>query len=203
MKQKKDEEIEIRVRISRSRYNRLTNKLKSVARFVKSSQQIDEYLQPEDRPFMSSEFPFQWVSVRRRNGQILFNYKHFYPEHAPVKDYCKELEVDVGDAEVLKRILASLGFRALIKVEKFRKIYNFNDEVEIAVDSVKGLGVFVELEAMQTSDDVAATKRRLCEVASILGLDTSQIDTAGYPHLLLQQKFGENQLKGRVLKQSY
>ena len=59
--------------------------------------------------------------------------------------YCDEFETKIGSIEQFRKILSALNFRSIVTVDKLRKIYTYKD-YEVAIDSVKDLGDFVEIE---------------------------------------------------------
>ena len=162
--------------------------MKSIARFVKSTKQIDEYLTPIHRNFVEPKFPFEWLSIRRRGEKVILNYKHYYPENVEITTHCDEFESEVKNPEQLEKIFSTLDFKKLVTVEKEREIYVYNDEFEIALDKVKDLGLFIEIEAIKDFGSVEETREKLFEFAKNLGIDITKTDKRGYPYLLMKKK---------------
>ena len=163
------------------------SRVKQVASFKGKVHQVDEYFTPVHRDFLSVRFPFEWLSIRKRGNKSILNYKHFHPEGAEVHTHCDEVEVEVTSPDRLKRIFTSLDMRSLVIVEKDREIYS-TDEFEIALDDVRGLGSFIEIEAVKGFSSVEAARRRLLRFAESLGLDIDKEDKRGYPYLLLEKQ---------------
>lgn len=59
----------------------------------------------------------------------------------------KELETEIGDAAVCREIFENIGFRPVPKVEKQRQ-YLQNGKITACVDTVTGLGEYLELEIL-------------------------------------------------------
>ena len=57
----------------------------------------------------------------------------------------KELETVIGDFEVMREILISLGYKPVTPVIKIREVYS-KDYLTVCVDNVEGLGYYIELE---------------------------------------------------------
>jgi adenylate cyclase class 2 len=57
----------------------------------------------------------------------------------------REIEIEVSDADATLDILSALGYYKKLTVEKKRSLWRFG-ECEIALDQVKQLGDFVEIE---------------------------------------------------------
>lgn len=172
-----DREIEIRSPVDEEKFSQIKEELQEKIKFVKTSYQKDEYFTPAHRDFLSPQNPFEWLSIRERNGGII-NYKHFHPEEAETKTHCDEFELEIGDAEKLRKIFSSLDIRSLVVVEKEREIYEA-DGVEISLDKVKDLGHFIEIEATG-SGSVEETREKLFDFAKTLGLDVSKAVNKGY-----------------------
>lgn len=103
--------------------------------------------------------------------------------------HCDEFETEVTNRGRLEKILASLNFQTLITVHKERTTYRYQDEFEIALDTVKDLGNFIEIEALKDFGGITATRKAVEEFAKNLGLNLANQDLRGYPYLLMK-KFG-------------
>jgi len=183
----KDKEIEIKIPLDEIRFYELKEKLKQIAKFEKISKQTDEYFTPSDRNFIEPEYPFEWLSIRRRGEKVILNYKHFYPENFHTFTHCDEFETEITNLNQLNKIFSALNLKKLVTVEKEREIYK-NDEFEIALDKVKELGYFIEIEAIKDLGTVEETREKFFEFAGNLGIDTSKTDKRGYPYLLMEKK---------------
>jgi|Deesub1362B_J571_1020462.scaffolds.fasta_scaffold05537_1 adenylate cyclase class 2 len=183
-----DREIEIKIPLDKNTFSRAKEKLKGIAKFVKSLKQVDEYFTPMHRNFVEPKFPFEWLSIRRRGNKVFLNYKHYYPENVEIATHCDEFETEIKDPEQLEKIFSVLDFKKLVTVEKEREIYIYNDEFEIALDRVKDLGFFIEIEAIKDFGSIEKTREKLFEIANFLGIDISKTDKRGYPYLLMKKK---------------
>lgn len=183
----KDKEIEIKIPLDEDTFFKLKEKIKEISKFEKITNQIDEYFTPTHRNFIEPEFPFEWLSIRKRGDKIILNYKHFYPENVETFTHCDEFETEIKNPEQLNKIFSILNLKKLITVEKEREIYA-NDEFEIALDKVKELGYFIEIEAIKDLGTVEKTREKLFEFAKNLKIDISKTDKRGYPFLLMEKK---------------
>ncbi|MFH1229246.1 MAG: class IV adenylate cyclase [Candidatus Aenigmatarchaeota archaeon] len=184
-----DREIEIKIPLEKGEFLKIRESLKKTAAFVKTSKQVDDYFTPDHRNFVEPRFPFEWLSVRRRGEKAILNYKHYYPENVETATHCDEFEAEVKAPEKLEKILSAINMKKLVTVEKERETYNYNDEFEIALDTVKDLGHFIEIEAMKDFGSVESTRKMLFEFAKKLGIsDISNADKRGYPFLMMAKK---------------
>ena len=183
-----DIEVEIKLPLDEKGFARVRERLQKMAKFIKSTSQVDDYFTPAHRDFVAPKYPFEWLSIRKRGDKFILNYKHFHPEEAEAKTHCDEFETEVGKADKLEKIFSSLNLRKLATIDKQRETYDLNGEFEIALDTVKELGHFIEIEAMKDMGGVAATRAKLLEFARFLGLDPANEDKRGYPFLLMRKK---------------
>jgi predicted adenylyl cyclase CyaB len=183
-----DTEIEIKIPVTEEEFDKIKENVRILSKFVKRSHQLDLYFTPPHKNFLEPEFPFEWLSVRSRDGKSILNYKHYYPEDADVKTHCDEFETELQKPEQFDKIFSSLEFKKLVTVEKNREVYVYGNEFEIGLDDVKDLGKFVEIESIKNFGSVEATRKKLFDFAKILGIDVSKTDKRGYPFLLMKKK---------------
>jgi len=183
-----DKEIEIKIPLSKRDFDRIKKEVGKVCKFVGVSQQKDEYFVPIHRDFVEPQFPFEWLSIRNRGDQAILTYKHYYPENTDITNYCDQFETVVESPDKLKKILNSLDFKPLTIVEKVREVYEYKDEFEIALDRVKNLGYFIEIEAMQDFGGYQRTRTKIMEFAKELGLEKFKREKRGYPYMMLKKQ---------------
>lgn len=123
----------------------------------------------------------------RRIGEISFiTYKG--PKLHTLSKSRKEIEIEIKDPTGAAEMFTALGFNQVMTVIKSRDIYRL-DQYEISLDTVKGLGDFLEIETSAELESEVPTK-----VDSIFGLlaelDLKQEDTItkSYLELLLEKK---------------
>lgn len=181
-------EIEIRIALDSDSFLQLAERVANSGRPKSSRRQVDEYFTPSHRNFVAPEFPFEWLSIRERDGTFILNYKHFHPENVPVTDYCDEFEVRTQNGHELRNILSALDFSSLVTVEKKRDTYVCDDEFEVSFDTVKDLGYFVEIEVLKDFGSIEVAREKLIKFAEGLGIDASKNDNRGYPFLLMAKR---------------
>lgn len=181
-------EVEIKIPLSKEAFESAKEKIKKEAKFIKRSSQIDEYFNAPHRDFLAPASPFEWLSLRKRGDKIILNYKHWLPENAEIHTHCDEYETNIADADNLKKIFSALNLKTLITVEKDREIYEYEGEFEIGLDIVKDLGYFIEIESIKDFGSVDETRKKLFELAEMLGIDASKPDERGYPYDLMKKK---------------
>jgi len=96
----------------------------------------------------------------------------------------EEHETAVGDAAAAVGILDGLGFEPAAEVRKDRRRFAL-DGYTVTLDSVDGLGEFVEVETETTDDDIDDAREGAFSVLGSLGLDPEDQIRTSYLGLLL------------------
>lgn len=149
--------------------------------------QVDCYYRHPQRDFAQSDEAFRLRSVGEQN---MMTYKGPKLDQT-TKTRCEE-EVRLADGETARQscaaILSHLGFEPVATVTKHRVIGQFEREgfaVEVALDQIEELGLFVETEIGFQGDSAGldAAREILAQLASELGL--SDVERRSYLELLL------------------
>jgi|SRR3989344_858070 len=180
-------EVEIKTRVMKSDFVRVEKYIKNKFEFVKSSHQVDTYYSPAKKLFLKPKYPYEWLSIRKRDDKIVLNYKHWYPEGHKVTTHCDEYESKFENSEQLEIILKVLNFEKLVTVEKTRNVYK-NGDFEIALDNVKGLGYFIEIESINNIGGVKRAHKNILNFAKLLNIDTSVFVPGGYAAEMMRRK---------------
>ena len=95
-----------------------------------------------------------------------------------------EHETEVGDPDAMIAIVKELGFVPFSDVLKTRRTGKLND-MEVCIDSVEGLGDFMELEQLADEDaDPAVITDDLWRIMTELGVSHQDEVTDGYDILM-------------------
>lgn len=86
----------------------------------------------------------------------------------------------------VKDLLETIGFPLKVVVDKVRKIY-FIDNVKFHLDSVAGLGRFVEIEAIDRDGSIGEEKlhNQCNQYLYLLGIKSADLEPKSYSDLLL------------------
>lgn len=178
--------IEIEIQVNTENSKSLVEFLEKEAEFKGEKHQIDEYFTPAHRNFLDIRPVKEWLRLRNADGKYSLNYKNWHYDDNDKSSYCDEYETSIESIDAIKKIFAVLNFKSIVTVDKIRKIWHYQD-YEIALDSVKGLGNFVEIEYKGT-DDTADPKQITNEMIEFLkqhNCGTIKRNYKGYPFLLL------------------
>jgi len=179
-----DVEIEIKVKIENNKP--LLEFLEKNAEFQTGKHQIYEYFSPAHRDFLKERPTAEWLRLRNTDGNYSITYKNYHFDKEGSSRYCDEYESEIEDLDKLKKIFDVLNFKPLIIVDKIRRTWIYKD-YEIAKDSVKGLGDFIEIEYLKKSGKLNPEKITKEMIIFLKGLKVGKIEReyAGYPFMLL------------------
>ncbi|HQP49252.1 MAG TPA: class IV adenylate cyclase [Spirochaetota bacterium] len=141
----------------------------------KNRSESDEYFNHPARDFAQTDEAFR---IRTADGSSCITYKG--PKLGTTSKTRFEEEVSVGNRESMRIILEKLGFRSVLTIRKERKLYLLKG-IEVCLDTVEGLGTFVELELQ--GEDKELLEGKLFALAGELGL--SEFETRSYLELKL------------------
>lgn len=181
--EKNDIETELKIQISKNEYDSIFKFLNQNAKFINESNHIDTYYQPSHRKFLNGDKTTEWLRIGKRGEKKILNYKNWH-DHI----YCDEYEVEIDSSENLDKILKSLGIEKIVEVDKKRKTYMYLDKYEIALDYVKELGYFIEIEVKKYSKEPIKEYDDLLKLAKSLNLNLDNVDKWGYPYRLIYEK---------------
>ncbi len=172
-------EVELRAKIDQSFVDNFPHKE------VSSQHEHDLYYkflsQPEN----------DWIArVRQRDNQFIltFKSKKTFGEGAWSE---VNIPIDQAKAEHLTHFFLENGFFVEVEINKKRKTYHI-DEMEVNIDEIENLGVFIEAEVMVDKDDVEKAKEKITRFFSESGIDQSAIITKGYVGLVKESKNGNS-----------
>ncbi len=178
---KNDIETEIKIKVSLDKFTSLDLFMQKNARFLNSSKQIDTYYQPTYRKFLKDDKNInEWLRIGIRGNKKILNYKNWYNNM-----YCDEYEVEIDNEENLSKIFNILGLEEIATVDKTRTTYFYLDKYEVALDYVKDLGYFIEIEVKKYDEDAVNEYYNLLKLAQKLELNLDDIDKRGYPYHLI------------------
>lgn len=178
-----NKEIEIQVRISN--VGKLEAFLNENAKPSGEKYQKDEYYSPVHRNFLDKKPVSEWLRLRESSSDAITYKKYHYDENGKSK-YCDEYETGIEKIDQLREILRVLDIKPIVIVEKTRRTWNYND-YEVAIDKVKDLGDFVEVE-YKGSDESATPEvitQGMTNFLKEVGCMDIERNFVGYPFMLL------------------
>jgi len=171
-------EVEVKVRASHDPVEERLGEL-GAERLADKTQE-DVYFAAPHRDFAETD---EALRVRRENGDECITYKG--PKMDGETKTREEHETSVGDADVARAVFESLGFEEFGVVSKDRRVYSLDDGTTVTLDSVEGLGDFVEVEReAETTEEVEQPRGLVLETLGNLGLDPEDSVRESYLELL-------------------
>ncbi len=163
--------------------------LEKEGKFMYANNQRDQYFTPAHRDFLEADPIEEWLRLRDADGAYTLNYKKWHFDDQKKGLYADEYETKIESIEIGEKILEALDTKPIIVVEKKRKAWKHKD-YEVCLDSVKGLGEFVELEYIgaQGATDHKEIIDGMIKFLKDLGCGTLTLNHSGYPALLLGRK---------------
>lgn len=176
-----DIETEIKIKLTEEEYKKLDLFMTNNAEFITECKQKDTYYQPEHRKFIDKNPIQEWLRIGERGNKKILNYKNWYDV------YCDEYEVEFDNLENLKKIFDVLNFEKIAIVDKVRNTYMYLNKYEVALDIVKNLGYYVEIEVKNYNKPIIEEYEALLKLAKDLNLNLDKIDKRGYPYYLINK----------------
>ncbi|OHA23028.1 MAG: hypothetical protein A3G52_02020 [Candidatus Taylorbacteria bacterium RIFCSPLOWO2_12_FULL_43_20] len=181
--------IEIEIKVKIDDIEGVRKKVNNLGKLIKSIDQIDDYYIPCHRDFFAEKpHPVEWLRIRSNPDKTIFEYdRSINKNENGIQEYAEEYESEISNPNEFKQILKFLNFRHVITVNKQRE-YWMCGNVEVALDQIKGLGNFIEVEAkgdFNTATEARNTCVRFLENLGIKDVDNIQINN-GYPQLILK-----------------
>lgn len=155
------------------------------ATHTETVEQEDVYYDAPDRDFAATDEAFRLRRESRDDHtETKLTYKGpLVDEESKTRE---EAETGVTDPDAMREILAGLRYEPAATVSKERERYQL-DGVTVTLDTVEGLGEFVEAE-LDTDEDIESARARVYEVLSDLGLDIEDQIRTSYLGLLLAER---------------
>jgi len=151
------------------------------ARFVGTDHQVDTY------------FPVPAGRLKIREGRIE-NALIFYNRTNAARARRSTVEMTLLPRRNSVRAILSRALGVQVVVDKRREIY-FVDNVKIHLDRVRGLGDFVEVEAMTRSGDIRKVRAQAQKFQKLLGVASGEIVPLSYSDMALAKKRGGTRLR--------
>ena len=173
-------EVEVKVRADHDAVRAVLRDAGATARGTVT--QRDTYYNAPDRDFGETD---EALRVRHESGgeeRTLLTYKG--PLVESESKTREEHETEVADEAELRAIVSGLGCPAAATVEKDRERYDL-DGYTVTLDSVSGLGEFVEVEREASESEVEHVREGARDLLRDLGLDPTAHVRTSYLGLLL------------------
>lgn len=182
-------EVEVKVRASHEAVRDVL--ADTPATFRMSLEQRDRYFDAPHRDFAARD---EALRIREEEGDDRSIAKVTYkgPRLEGATKTRTEHETEVEDPQTMTATLEALGFEPVATVEKHRDAYDLGPAT-VTLDSVSGLGEFVEVEMTAEEAALDRTQKMVAETLADLGLADAEKVPESYLELLLAEADGDEQ----------
>lgn len=191
-------EIEIKIRISEAQHQLLREWLTQNAESKGEEHHIEYYLNNPQNSFKYTHKngyidASDYLRIRTTQKGSTLNMKRWEidPESNASKNIA-EYESEITEPEKVLELFKALGYTDNILVDKTRQKYVVGN-LEIVIDTLPDLGIFVEIEVLHHNDDTDATMQEIFAFLKQLGITSFSRMTRGYVSMLWnpEMDFGE------------
>lgn len=168
-------EVEIKLKVNEEEYVRLLNSIKNISKYKNTVKQIDTYYSLENKN--------SWLRTRNENGKCIFNLKNKISN-----SYYEKYDVLIDNVCNLNKILSELNVKEIGIITKDRIIYVYEDKYEFSFDNVQDIGLFIEIEIINKSNDLDNDTFELLNLMKELKIDLNMIERKKYIDYLLNEK---------------
>ncbi len=177
----KTKEIELKITLPQHELDRLEQWLHCYAIFIKEEQLRDYSFDDSDNNLYHNN---KTLRVRYTTDKCFLGYKQaHHDEKTEERIFCDEFETTVANGDSVQQILKALGYSVVVIIEKKRRTYSYQD-IEIMLDNVIGLGLFVELELVSEIHDVRVGLLRLYKLLQHIGITSFEVRKRGYTSMM-------------------
>ncbi|WBB74744.1 class IV adenylate cyclase [Micromonospora sp. WMMD1128] len=150
--------------------------------------QRDTYLRPPYQTMEQVDQLDHWLRVRQEDdGSSSINFKRKLDLGPTSATNYHEYESRVTDAEAVLHILDELDFVRIVEVRKTREEWDVSSQIVAAIDTIDGIGSFVEFEFVGDADSPQEALNQLTQFVGELKIKLGDQINVGYAQLKLRQ----------------
>lgn len=153
------------------------------------TEQADFYFDHPSRRFADSDEALRIRSDDRMGLALTYKGPRLDLQSKSREEIEIALAGDPSTRDLMATLLDRLGFRLVRCVSKRRTTFQLNAEgreIDVSIDEVEGLGLFVELEIICDEQDWMSARESVQRIASGLGLAPEQAERRSYLELVMQ-----------------
>jgi len=99
----------------------------------------------------------------------------------------EECETSVGSIDKLENILQAIGFKPFCRINKIRRIYEF-ENVEVMMEDIKDFGFGIEIEILTDKDKTESSKAKIFTIMKKLGINKSNIVPKSITKIIMKKQ---------------
>lgn len=188
--------IEVEMKFPISEVEQLQQQLRALGvQFSEAHTEADSYFNAPDRDFACTD---EALRLRRVGEHNVLTYKG--PKLDAQTKTRVEVEVPLADGEQAAQqataLLTHLGYRPVAVIQKKRttgRLAYHGFPIEVSLDQVDGLGLYMELEVAASDRQVDEARRAVQDLAARLGL--TQSERRSYLELGLEKRSSQDHVR--------
>ncbi len=161
---------------------------KGGAEYIGDSKQRDIYFNVPGRDSFNSK---ECLRIRVSNTKKEITYKPPTEELNINNGFFakKEVNLPIRDIETAKVLLLNIGCTILAEVNKERKRYRL-DKFKIFIDNVQNIGLFIEIEIMDISDNIQKGINEIDELMKRFNINNYIVENKPYRDIVIEKERG-------------
>jgi len=172
-------EVEAKVALSKADLKRLKTEIPKIAKRTCQVNKKDSY-------YGDIKSHFFYLRTREKNGKPFLNLKSKKVEKGIEMN--QEIKLPLTSMLKFHTLLKKLGIQLTARKEKKGEIYK-GEEVQIELNTIKGLGDFLEIEIIvQKKSDIPEAKKALRKWFKQLGFSPEDFEKKYYLELLAEKR---------------
>lgn len=192
-------EIEVKMQLDEKVLDSFKNWLSANAQYKGQEDHYEHYLNNptksfyfiSDQGFTDALGSLRVRCCKQKGDSVCYKFRHIDPETNKTT-HRDEHESKVASGQSMLDLFRSLGYTEEIIIQKTRHLYTVGD-FEICIDTVKDIGLFVEVELKKDIEDVKKGLELIYDFLKNCGLKSfSQFDRS-YTHMTLNPHYDFSQ----------
>ncbi|MEK6925329.1 MAG: class IV adenylate cyclase [Nanoarchaeota archaeon] len=167
-------EVETKIPFKKKDLSSVRDRIKKIAKFVKKQTKKDDY-------YTLEYFHYPEKSLRVRDmgkvREVNFKKRISFVDGIHAK---KEVQFQISDIKGFFDLIQDFGFRKWLHKEKTTELYKTKSGVNIELNHVKKLGLFLELEVLCSMKEINNARKKIKEVREALGFGEKDSEARGY-----------------------
>ncbi|MEK6830869.1 MAG: class IV adenylate cyclase [Nanoarchaeota archaeon] len=179
-------EVESKVKVGGYNVDKVREKIKKIASFVKKEKKSDYYFAIE-----KPNYPRKAFRMRYNGKNYIINFKKwlkkYWKQGIVVKE---EFEFEVKNKDSFLALMKDIGFVTWIKKLKITETYKHKkiSKIFIELNYVKHLGYFIEIEYLANKNEIENARKKITHVLKELNIRPGEIENTGYTKLLWKKR---------------
>ncbi len=184
----KNQELEVKLELEESQFKELLMLLSdNDTNFF--TEQVDMYFCPQMSDF-KEYMKTKCLRIRKEKQGVSLDYKEIVESEEKYAQHLIEHSTKLSDIQQMVFILERLGFQLILEIIKERYEFVYENTYNIALDRVKNLGYFVEIEIVGNELSYNEAGKCLKKIIQKLGLSKNVVNKEGYSNMMFNKKFG-------------